>query len=165
VNDNQAPSGVNSPNTGSTSNRSSVSGEAGRHVPVDAVNRKAADSKASGTNGKAIVPPADLPKRRLRDEKVTAAEIRELCDLVRKRFSLDVDLWDLRHAKPRDREYIWDRIYQADAALHKIRRTLASWDRRDLFESKEDWETFNDIKRRINSDNKRDWIAHPPWSE
>jgi hypothetical protein len=133
-------------------------------VPVDVVNREAGDNKASGTSGRAIIPPADLPKRRLRGEKVTAAEIRELCDLARKRFSLDVDLWDLRHAKERDREYIWDRIYQADAALHKIRRTLASWDRRDLFESKEHWEAFEDIKRRINLDGKRDWVAHPPWS-
>jgi hypothetical protein len=115
-------------------------------------------------NGKVAVPSADLPKHHIAGEKIKAEEIRELCDLVRKRFALDVEIWNLRYAKERDRDRVREKIDKADATLAKIRRTLASWDRRDMFESVEDWEVLEDIKGRINLDNKRDWITNPPWS-
>jgi len=117
---------------------------------------------ASRTNGK-MVPPADLPRERPANQKVTKEEIRELCDLVRKRFALDADLWNLREAREHDRHKVWDRIHKADATLAKIQRTLDSWNRVDLFESRSDWDTVVDIKRRVNLPGKRNWIAKPPW--
>jgi hypothetical protein len=118
----------------------------------------------SKTNGSVAVPPADLPKPRYKGQKVKPEEIRELCNLVRKRYAVDGDLWDLRHAKDRDRSKVWERIDKAEATLAKIRRILASWDSPELFSSAEEWEQFQDIKARIHLDNKRDWIANPPWS-
>jgi hypothetical protein len=132
--------------------------------PADLPKKRWSSRPKSEINGTVAVPPADLPKHRIRGEKVKAEEIRELCELVRKRFSLDVEIWNLRYAKERDRNKVKEKIDKADAALAKIRRILASWDRRDLFESVEDWEVLQDIKGRIDLDGKRDWMTNPPWS-
>lgn len=117
-------------------------------------------------NGKVrAVPEADIPKVRVQGEKVQSKEIRDLCELVRKRYALDVDIWSLRDARNRDREEVQALMVKADAALARIRRTLDSWDRSDLFDSERDWLKMQDIKRRINVPGKRDWLKNPPWAD
>jgi hypothetical protein len=109
------------------------------------------------------VPQADVPKERVQGEKVQSKEIRALCELIRKRYALDIDIWDLKDSRDRDRDEVWALIYKSDAALAKVKRTLDSWDRPDLFDSERDWHRMQDIKRRINLEGKRDWVKHPPW--
>jgi hypothetical protein len=111
------------------------------------------------------VPHADIPKVRVKGEKVQSKEIRDLCELIRKRYALDVDIWSLKDARDRDRDEVWALIYKSDAALAKIKRTLDSWDRVDVFDSERDWHKMQDIKRRINLEGKRNWVKHPPWEE
>jgi len=111
------------------------------------------------------IPYADRPKQHFEGQKVGAEEVRDLCELIRKRYALDIDLWDLRQARERDREDVRKRIEKAEATLAKIRRTVEAWDRRDLFESDKDWRNFQNIKERIFLQGKRDWVADPPWSE
>jgi hypothetical protein len=105
----------------------------------------------------------DLPKQRLPGQKVTPKEVRELLDLIRKRYYLDVEIWSLRHARPRDREILEDKIRIAEAALAKLCRIVDSWDTPDAFASSEDYAKFLEIKRRLHAEGKRDWVANPPW--
>lgn len=124
--------------------------------------RRAPVAEAKPSN--LVVPPADLPKQRKLAQKVKPKEVRELCELVRKRYMFDLELHGLRQAHARDHKEIWPTIEKADATLHKIRRTVESWNKREFFESEYDWDIFKDIRDRINLGGKRDWIADPPWS-
>jgi len=110
------------------------------------------------------IPKADLPKKRPEREKVKAEEVRELCELIRRRYTLDLSLWDLRHARERDRPPILDEVQKAEATLAKIRRILHSWDGADLFDSKKDWVKVQEIKRRVGLEGKRNWVNNPPWT-
>jgi len=111
-----------------------------------------------------VIPPADLAKYRLPGQKVKKEEIRELCELVRKRYALDVRLWHFKNARECDRPVIQADIIKADAALAKIRRILGSWDKRELFVTEAEWEVFQEIKGRMELLNKRNWANDPPWS-
>jgi hypothetical protein len=129
-------------------------------------SRTPAFSTKTEANGKVrAVPDADIPKVRVQGEKVQSKEIRALCELIRKRYALDIDIWDLKDSRDRDRDEVWALIYKSDAALAKIKRTLDSWDRADVFDSERDWHRMQDIKRRINLEGKRDWVKHPPWED
>jgi hypothetical protein len=111
------------------------------------------------------IPYADLVPQRAHGQKVGSEEVRELCELIRKRYALDVDIWSLRDARSRDRDAVWVLIRRADAALAKIQRTLDSWDREDLFDSHQDWIKLQDIKKRMDAVGKRDWMNNPPWKD
>src|SRR5690349_9234527 len=86
---------------------------------------------------------------------VRAEEVRQLCDLVRLRFSLDQEIWSLRSVRPSNHDIVYEKMKYADATLEKIRRTIASWDRKDMFLTEEDWEVFQEIKSRIEMHGKR----------
>jgi hypothetical protein len=110
------------------------------------------------------VPVGDLPKQRHQGQKVEAKEVRELAELIRLRYTLDVDLWNHRFTKPRDRHIIEDKIRKADATLAKVRGIVDSWDVPDAFEEDgQDWSKLRNIKRRVGAEGKRNWAINPPW--
>ncbi|KAI9855253.1 MAG: hypothetical protein M1813_000486 [Trichoglossum hirsutum] len=111
------------------------------------------------------VPPGDLPKFLEPGRKITPEEIRDLGNLLRKRYELDVEIWGLRHVRPRDRPIVEEKMRKSDAILQKIRRTIDSWDRPDIFQSWGDWAKLQEIKRRIEEDGKRHWASNPPWHD
>lgn len=114
-----------------------------------------------------LAPPVsvgDIPRPRHRGQRVEAKEVRELAELIRLRYTLDVDLWNLRYTKPRDRHIVQDKIRKADAVLAKIRGILDCWDAPEVFEEDgQDWSKLRDIKKRIGAEGKRNWAANPPW--
>ncbi|KAI9773909.1 MAG: hypothetical protein M1840_006135 [Geoglossum simile] len=110
------------------------------------------------------IPPGDLPQALAPGRKVKPKEIRDLRDLIRKRYELDVEIWDLRFVRPCDRHIVEDKMRRSDAALQKIRRIIRAWDSRDAFESLDDWEKLQEIKLRIESGGKRIWADGPPWN-
>ncbi|QDS73017.1 hypothetical protein FKW77_009130 [Venturia effusa] len=133
-----------------------------RDKPVlDSTSANPAKTQASGNI--CAVPKADNPRDRGIDEKIESKEIRDLCELVRKRYALDIEIWSLRDARNRDRGEVKALMVKVDAALARIRRTLDSWDRPDLFDSDSDWVKMQDIKKRIDVAGKREWQKHPPW--
>jgi hypothetical protein len=107
----------------------------------------------------------DVVKPRRKGQKVEPKEIRELCELVRKRYSLDVEIWSLRKTKPRDRRFVKEKMNKADATLQKINRILDSWDTAEAFTSDSDRAKFQEIRRRIKMDGKRDWAKDSPFDE
>ncbi|KAH0548625.1 hypothetical protein GP486_007831, partial [Trichoglossum hirsutum] len=97
--------------------------------------------------------------------KVKAVEIRQLAELVRNRYELDIKIWQLRDAQHHDRPVIKEIMRRSDATLIKIRHTIESWDRRDIFDSDDDWAKFKDIQFRVTTGRKRIWTENPPWND
>ncbi|KAF2188026.1 hypothetical protein K469DRAFT_628283 [Zopfia rhizophila CBS 207.26] len=109
--------------------------------------------------------PGDLPIYRAKGKKVTAEELRDLRDLIRTRYALDVEIWNLRHVKAFNRQKVHDKMRRADAALAKIERTVLSMDHIEFFEDPADYRKLQDIKVRVLEGGKRHWAVHPPWQE
>ncbi|OCK87387.1 uncharacterized protein K441DRAFT_701265 [Cenococcum geophilum 1.58] len=107
----------------------------------------------------------DLPLSRTKGQKVTVEEFRELRELIRYRYALDVEIWGLRDVKPYSRDAVEERMRKADAALAKIQRTVNNLDKREFFSSHADYERLKEIKHRVLEPGKRDWRLHPPWEE
>ena len=97
--------------------------------------------------------------------KVKPDEIRDLVEDIRKRYQLDVEIWGLRHVGERDRSVVEEKMRRSDAILQKIKGTINSWDSKDAFESKNDYEKLLEIKSRIETGGKRTWEGNPPWKD
>jgi len=110
-------------------------------------------------------PPGDIPKPLAPGQKVKPEEVRGLGELIRKRYELDVEIWDLRHVQPYNRPVVEDKMRRSDATLQKISATIAAWDSPDAFESPTDWAKLQEIKKRINAGGKRIWAVNPPWDD
>lgn len=110
-------------------------------------------------------PPGDMPAFRAKGQKVIPEELRELRELIRHRYALDIEIWTLRNVRPRDRPVVEEKMRRADAALKKIRRIVLSLDSQEFFTSPKDYSKFQEIKSRIMADGKRNWTQHPPWEE
>jgi hypothetical protein len=133
-------------------------------LKIGKIFRRHDKSQVTSTRQHAV-PPGDIPKPLMPGRKVQPEEIRNLRELIRKRYALDVEIWDLRHVKPRDRHVVEDMMRRSDATLRKIYRTVCEWDSPNAFESQEDWAKLQDIKTRIEEGGKRFWADNPPWNE
>jgi len=127
------------------------------------------DSKKS-EGGPAIppLPPAahgDLPRARIKNQLATKEELRDLRELIRYRYALDVEIWNLRDVQEYNREVVREKMKKSTAALHKIRRIVDSLDNRSYFSSDVEHEKLKQIKSRILLAGKRDWDRHPPWED
>jgi len=109
--------------------------------------------------------PAVQPQIQERPARVQPEEIRNLGDLIRKRYELDNEIWCLRDVGLRDRSVVEDRMRRSDAILYKINKIISGWDKPGAFKSTEDWNKMREIKRRIEAEGKRIWEKQPPWDE
>jgi hypothetical protein len=96
-------------------------------------------------------------------QKVKAEELKDLRELIRRRYALDIEIWEFRDVLPADRQVVLPKLVQADALLAKIRRILVFMDRKDIFENENQYKTFCDIKDRMLAPGKRVWTKQPPW--
>ena len=122
-------------------------------------------AQAAQVTKQPAVPPGDIPKALMPGLKVQPEESRNLRELIRKRYELDVEIWGLRHVKKRDRHIVEDKMRRSDATLQKIFRTVCAWDSPNAFESQKDWAKLQEIKKRIEEGGKRFWAADPPWDD
>lgn len=105
-------------------------------------------------------------QRREKRQKITAEELRELRELIRYRYALDVELWSKhRKVKPYSRYVAQDLMRKSDSALVKIRRMVEDWDKRSYFSSDDEYFKFQEIKARVEAEGKRNWMRQPPWME
>jgi len=109
--------------------------------------------------------PADIVPRRQKTRKVTAEEIRELRELVRQRYALDVRIWGLRDVLPATRPAVMRDMIKADALLVRIESLVKNMDKREYFENDRQYHMFSDIKNRIQASGKRNWSKNGPWSQ
>lgn len=122
-------------------------------------------SRRSKSDRNELTPPGDMPTFRAKGQLVTAEELRSLGELIRQRYALDLEIWNLRNVRPRDRHLVEDKMKKADAALGKIRRVVQSFDSQDYFTSQSDYAKLQEIKTRIMAEGKRNWMQDPPWGE
>ena len=95
--------------------------------------------------------------------RITAENIRELREMIRYRYGLDIEIWKQRNLKKFMRDRVNENMRRSDAALETIRKTLTSWDRREYFETQEEHDKFKEIKDRLMAGNKIVWADNPPW--
>jgi hypothetical protein len=111
-----------------------------------------------------VVPPGDQFQRVSPGHKITPNEIRDLNELIRKRYDLDLRIWANRKCHTRDRYIVEDWMRRSDAALVKIMTMVYAWDDRQLWKSQEDYEKLTDILVRLATERgKRTWVGNPPW--
>jgi hypothetical protein len=92
-------------------------------------------------------------------------EIRDLNELIRQRYALDVQIWGLKACQRRDRPRVVDMMRRSDAALLKIMAIVHAWGTAELWESSADWHRLRDIKERLETGNQRVWAQNPPWTD
>jgi hypothetical protein len=109
------------------------------------------------------VPDGDMVMPRQKGQKVEPKELRELCELIRQRYSLDVEIWSLRRTLHTNRKAVEDKMRQSDAILKKINRIVDFWDSEDAFPNAIDRAKFQAIKESIKLDGKRNWAKDSPF--
>ncbi|KAF2249312.1 hypothetical protein BU26DRAFT_519430 [Trematosphaeria pertusa] len=109
--------------------------------------------------------PGDIPITRRKRQLIQPAELRQLRELIRCRYALDVEIWSDRNVKFYQRDRAIENMRKSMAALARIQRTVEAWDKRDFFASDDEYMKFRELKRRVLEEGKRDWASHPPWEK
>jgi hypothetical protein len=92
--------------------------------------------------------------------------LRELRELIRARYQLDVEIWNLRGVRKPDQPLVMVKMQKADEILNEILQKVGVWtDNEDGHWTDEEWEKVQDIQRRLGSEGKRNWAANPPWAD
>lgn len=94
---------------------------------------------------------------------ITADNIRELRELIRYKYALDIEIWKQREVKEYARDHCKENMRRSDAALVTLKNTLVAWDRREFFTSDDEYDKFRDIKDRLMTGDKIVWEKSPPW--
>jgi hypothetical protein len=113
-------------------------------------------------DGRSEVQSGDIVVPRGQKQLVTKDELRELGELIRERYKLDMLLHNLRNKTSYEDDVILENTIKSTAALAKIKRLVDSFDRPDLFQVPSDHNKLKEIRRRIYEGGKRDWNKHPP---
>src|SRR5438309_778197 len=74
-----------------------------------------------------------LPKQQESAHYITAENIRELRELIRHKYALDIEIWKQRDVKEYSRDHCNENMRKSDAALITIKRTVQDWDRKEYF--------------------------------
>lgn len=92
--------------------------------------------------------------------------LRDLRELIRKRYQMDVEIWGLRSARKADRPKVLEKMVVADAIMEEIWMTVGTWEnQQDGNWTDEEWVQVQEIKARLQSDGKRVWEGNPPWAD
>lgn len=102
-------------------------------------------------------------KKRLR--MTNTETLRELRELIRTRYELDVKIWSLRKVRKPDRPIIEEDMERADAVMAEIMEIIRAWEGSENWWTKNEWEQVEQIIDKMNADGKRRWVGSPPWEE
>jgi hypothetical protein len=110
-------------------------------------------------------------ERREQEEKaarmrmVSPETLRELRELLRTRYELDIKIWNLRKVRKPDRPVVEEKMERSDAVLGEIMNIVQAWDGSESSWTPGEWEQAQEIIRRIEAEGKREWAGNPPWEE
>jgi hypothetical protein len=110
----------------------------------------------------------ELEKERERKAKaktVSPEKLRELRDLIRLRYELDVEIWNYRGVRLPDRPLVEEKMQKADAVLQLIIDTIRGWGGTEEAWTAEELDKIEEVWHRITADGKRWWMQDPPWND
>jgi len=109
----------------------------------------------------------DKRKAQLKKMKESSPEtLRDLRELIRNRYQMDVEIWGLRRARKPDRPKVLEKMVIADAIMEEILTTISTWEnQQDGNWNDEEWDRVQEIKERLQKDGKRVWEGNPPWAD
>lgn len=123
-------------------------------------------SGASGIPNRQVKddPGTQVPMRS-REQKVTSDELRAFRELLRERYSLDIQIWELRTVHFYNQQKVIDIMKKADALLLRIKATAISMNHRSFFDKDDDWDKFRLIYEKVMAPGKRVWLQKLPFGE
>ena len=89
--------------------------------------------------------------------------LRNLRDLIRKRYMLDVKIHQRRNVFRADRPIVEDMMVQSDAILREILKIVGEWSQLEGQWTDEEREKAALVKSRLEAGGKRWWADNPPW--
>lgn len=110
-------------------------------------------------------------ERRRHEEKLermrqmSPETLRNLRELIRQKYELDVEIWDLRAVRKPDRWIVIEKMEKADAVLQEILTMVTAWEGTQQSWTGGEWERVQEIQDRLQVDNKRWWTGNPPWED
>jgi len=112
----------------------------------------------------------DQEKTRQRDEvrnSNSLKALRELRELIRARYELDICVWNARDVLEANRPNVEKKMIQSNAILQDIQSRVQKWSGEDPASgwTPEEWKLAQEVKTRLLAPGKRDWIKEPLWSK
>jgi hypothetical protein len=106
--------------------------------------------------------------RKMQKLRMTTPDaLRNLRDLIRRKYELDVAIWADRKVRRPDRPFVVANMERADAVLEEIGNIVGTWgeDNRDGMWKDHEWQLAQEIYLKLHEDGKRWWRDNPPWEE
>ncbi|ORY13861.1 hypothetical protein BCR34DRAFT_253151 [Clohesyomyces aquaticus] len=92
--------------------------------------------------------------------------LRDLRELIRDKYQLDLEIWELRNARRPDRWIVDVKMEKADAVVSEIMAMVVVWERREDGDWNDDeWERVQEIRERLMSGGIRIWANESIWTE
>jgi len=104
---------------------------------------------------------------RMKKLRMTSPDaLRRLRQLIRRKYELDLSIWNDRKCREPDRPFVEADMEEADAVLSEILTVVSSWgDNSDNQWKKNEWEMAFEIYSRLQDDGKRWWHGNAPYDE
>ncbi|KAF2117304.1 hypothetical protein BDV96DRAFT_23797 [Lophiotrema nucula] len=141
-----------------------------RSAEADAAKARVEEAERARKNTKRVLSKQKTQgnnrKKELHDRisQASPATLRDLRELIRKRYKLDIDIWSLRGVRVPDRPVVKEKMEQSDAILDEILAMVETWgDNGETFED-EERKKMQMVKARLKGPGKRNWATHPPWA-
>ncbi|KAH8647574.1 hypothetical protein BGZ60DRAFT_535249 [Tricladium varicosporioides] len=101
-----------------------------------------------------------------RKHQISPESLRNLRELIRTRYALDVEIWRLRDVRRVNQPLVIAKMEKADAVLADIISIVLAWEGTESSWTPSEWEQAMQVKRRLLVDNKRWWLkTGPPWED
>ena len=96
--------------------------------------------------------------------RITPEVLHKFRDLLRQRYSLDAEIWQLRDVGQPDRSLVEGKMRQSDAILVEIKAIVESWAQNGSW-AQDEIGMVMEIQQRLWEENKRHWTGNAPWDE
>ncbi|KAH7078750.1 hypothetical protein BKA63DRAFT_250499 [Paraphoma chrysanthemicola] len=105
-------------------------------------------------------------EKRLRIKQASPETLRDLRELIRDRYELDVKIWGLRGARKPDHPIVQKKMEKSDAVMEEILHMVSLWgDNSDNSWNPVEWEKVNIIRKKLEDGGHRVWANDPPWAD
>ncbi|KAF2823206.1 actin-like ATPase domain-containing protein [Ophiobolus disseminans] len=92
--------------------------------------------------------------------------LRDLRELIRERYELDVKIWSRRGARRPNRPLVETMMLKSDAIMEEILMMVEVWgDSPDGNWTKEEWNNVEIIRKKLREGGHRVWKDNPPWND